>query len=450
MLIKEMQSPPTITDLTKMLADSLHEVRGAESHSIPVDAIESASSLVYRAMTNQSRHYHDLSHLFDVADDLPALAKLAAIYHDVVYFSVDGGLTPEVSKSIGDAIAFHDDRIFLSTLPNEMVLDVATIFGFTSVQEVKLENGLSEFLSAVLAVRELSKFLNDQKLWAVAACIEATIPFRSAVNGLTPEDLLGKRLGSLRRGNLALTEEEIHEIKLLAVKIANADVQSFGKPDLSNFIANTWQILSESNKNFHQSGSFFIRMYREDLMRMKTFLSMLQPKVIFRQYGNTPDHDAYQAQIECSRNHLRDSLEYVKAHIAAISVVEALAELSGGDAPLSDFIGAADSGIFQYLDGVNSDHPLRNEKALAELKRRHAGVQRFDHALLPLAAYFYELLGTDGISELVDRAHDVLAGKQNWRWFLTVLPRDILSPIVTVISQCAVMRKDRLAEWISL
>ncbi len=451
-----MQTPPTITSLTLLLADSLHKVRKREAGEIAVDEIESASFLVYRAMTNRSRHYHDLTHLFHVARDLPALAKLAAIYHDVVYFSVDGGFPTDVGERLADVMVCHDDRIYLTTSADEMVSDVATIFGFTAGQQLKQEGGLSEFLSAVLAVRELRNFLSDQNLWAVAACIEATIPFRPAVDGVTPTDLLGMRLGCLRRGTLSLTEEEIHDIKILAVRIANADVQSFGKPELSHFIENTWQILTETNADFHQAGAYSILTYRESLVRMKMFLSHLDPTVIFRQYGNTPDHDSYQTLIECSKDHLRDSLEYVKAHIVATSVVEALAERSGGDGPLSYFIGAADAGIFQNLAAVdrapnvkNSNQPSWNDQVMAELKSKLAGVPRFDHALLPLAAYFYELLGSGGIAELAGHACEVYEKKQNWKWFIELLPREAISEVATAMARSAVLRKDRFNEWIN-
>ena len=453
MLVTEMQSPPSITSLTKILEDSLYSVGEGKRGTLHVDEIKSAAFLVYRAMTNRSRYYHDLSHLFDVAQGLPALGKLAAIYHDVVYFSVDRGISTEVNTILGDVVVFDDDRIFLTDSPDELVANVITIFGFIGGQELKQESGLNEFLSAVVAVRELRKFLTDQELWTVAACIEATIPFRPMVNGTPHYNLLGKRLGSLRHSAFTLTEEKIHDIKVLAVKIANADVQNFGNPDFGKFIENTWQLLSESNADFYHASGFSIRMYREELMRMKSFFTMLQPEVIFRHYGNTPNDVDYKALLECSRNHLRDALEYVNVSIATISIVEALAALNGGDAPLLYFMSATDSRIFHQLttgkrgaDKIDAHRSFWNETVMAELKAMHVRDQRFDHALLPIAAYFYELLGSDGIAELVERANDVHAGKQNWKWFLTSVPTENLSEVATALASSAALRKDRIDE----
>lgn len=438
-----MQVAPTMSDLVRLLADSLEEMRSDIAPQM--EEIESAAFLIYRAMTNRSRHYHDLSHLFDVAQDIPAVAKIAAIYHDVVYLSVDGGFPQGVNERIGDVVRCEEDRIFITDSPDEMVSDLGTIFGFTRGQELKQDGGLNEFLCAILAVRELGKFLSVKDLWSVAACIEATIPFRPAVDGITPDDLLGQRLRGLRRGTLALTEKEIDDIQILAVRISIADVQNFGNPDLSNFIEKTWQILTETNEDFHSAGAYTLRTYREALLRMNTFLSQLDSGVIWRRHDSTPDDESYGVLLDCSQKNLRGSLAYLKAHIAALSVVGALADLTGGDGPISYFLGASNSEFFQI-----STQRFRDDTVLAALTCRRAAVQRFDSVLSPLAAYFYERLGSDKIVELVDRAREVDAGKQDWKWVLEILPKEVLKEVAMAISQNAVMRKERLDEWIRL
>ena len=407
-------------------------------------------------MTSRSRDYHGLSHLFNVAEGLPALARLAAIYHDIVYFHVDGGFPPNVSERIGDVVEHRADKIVLTTAPDDMLADLATLFGFSPGQELKHDGGLSEFLSAALAVRELRKFLGLKDLWAVAACIEATIPFRVAVQGMTPDNLLAKRLGCLRSGTAALTDEEIERIQILAVGMSNADVQSFGQPDLSNFLEDTWQLLPETNPEFHKVGTYSIRSYREALVQMEGFLSNLDPRVIFRQHGTTPSDDKFQALIQRADNNLRSASEYLRANIAAIVVLEALAELTGGDGPISYFTGAMDSGQPQIHDllhhvGVltNLTPPPLDAEVLRVLKCGRASVNSFDTASSPLVAYFYELLGTAGIAELMRRASEVHAGKQDWKWLLAVLPREVVSDVATAISQIAVARKDKFREFLS-
>jgi hypothetical protein len=441
--------------LARLLEESLEEARAGRGAAPSAEQIESSALLVFQAMTGRSRDYHGLSHLFNVAEGLPALARLAAIYHDIVYLRVDGGYPPHVGERIGDIVEHRDEKIFLTDPPDELMADLATIFGFSPGQELKHDGGLSEYLSAALAVRELCGYLGLKDLWTVASCIEATIPFRMAVQGMTPDDLLEKRLGYLRRGNTILTKEEIDTIRILAIRISNADVGSFGQPDLGRFLGNTWRLLLETNPEFHEVDACPIRTYREALAGVEGFLSNLDPRVIFRQHGTTPGNEEFQALIEHAANNLRGATEYLRANIAAMAVLEALAELTGGDGPISHFIGAMDSEHPLLHDlphhaGIlaTSSRPTLDVAVLDLLKSGRA-VDGFDTAASPLVACFYELLGSAGIAELVRRADEVRAGRQDWRWLLAVLPREVVSDVATAISGIAVERKDRFREFLS-
>lgn len=404
-----MHDAAPISDLLQLLVDSLREVRGAEADSLPLAEVEATGFLVYRAMTHRARCYHDLSHLLAVASELPALAQLAAVYHDVVYPSVDGGISPEISQRIGDVVLWKEGRIFPSDVADEMVSGVATIFGYTTGQELPQDGGLSEFLSAVLAVRELRPFLDDHDLWAVAACIEATIPFRGMVDGKSPDEWLADRLRSL-----GMTGEKIESIQVLAVRMANADVQSFGKPDFRQFIDNTWEILAETNGDFQEAGAYSIRTYREALCRMERFFCELDPDVIWRRHGDVPDEEAFRAMDACSRENLRGALDYLKRYIAVLSVMEALA---GGDAPVSAFVG--DGGVM----------------AMQDVSAWHGSGRRFDRALLPLVASVDEMLGTEGAAELRASAHEVHAGHRDWRWFLEDVPKKVVRHVEKVMAR---------------
>jgi hypothetical protein len=421
-----MQTTPTVSDLLRMLVDSLHEVRGGDEKALPLAEVEAAGFLVYRAMTQGARCYHDLSHLFVLAHELPALGRLAAIYHDVVYLSVDGGISPEVTQRIGDVVVWHEGRVVLSDVPDEMVLPVAMIFGYTPGQEIPQE-GLSEFLSAVLALRELRPYLGDHDLWAVAACIEATIPFRAMVHGKSADAWLGERLRAMG----SLSEEQIDAIQILAVRMANADVMSFGKPDFGQFIDNTWEILAETNGDFQAAGGYSIRTYREALVRMERFFSTLDPEVIWRRHGDVPDDETFRTMASCSRRNLQSALAYLKAYLAALSVLEALAVLTGGDGPIADFVG---------------DAPML---ANSNLSAWHGNGRRFDRALLPLVVSVYEVIRRNGAEELRERVREVHAGHRDWRWFMEGVPKEVASLVGKVITQSTVTRKALLDPWIN-
>src|SRR5690606_10263725 len=66
------------------------------------------------------------------------------------------------------------------TLPSDPAFEmVLAIFGFKKRQKLLAFAGQNEFLSALVAVRELMPILNWRELVMITACIEATIPFRA-------------------------------------------------------------------------------------------------------------------------------------------------------------------------------------------------------------------------------------------------------------------------------
>jgi hypothetical protein len=420
-----MHDAAPISDLLQLLVDSLREVRGAEADSLTLAELKETGYLVYRAMTQRTRCYHDLAHLFAVAREVPALARLAVIYHDVVYLSVDVGMAQEISDQFGDVMVCSEGRVYLTADPDELLSGVATVFGFSAGQELPQEGGLNEFLSAVLAVRELRFYLGDHDLWAIAACIEATIPFRGMVDGKSPDDLLGDRLRAL-----SMPSEKIESIQVLAVKVANADLQSFGKSDFKQFIDNTWEILAETNRDFQEAGEYSIRTYREALCRMERFFCDLDPHVIWRRHGNVPDEEAYRSLIASSRFKVRSAVAYINAYIVALSLVEAVAELTGGDGPISYFV--SDAG----------------NEASESIAAWHGLGRRFDLALLPLVVSVYKILRRDGVAELRPCVYEVHAGHRDWRWFLDSVPKDALRHVGRVMAQSAVTRRERIDELV--
>ncbi|EGD78982.1 hypothetical protein PTSG_01953 [Salpingoeca rosetta] len=64
---------------------------------VPSNAIDNIAHLVVTSMTGPHRVYHAVAHVFDVAPKDIAqdpVAYLAAIFHDVVYLQLDGGIAP--------------------------------------------------------------------------------------------------------------------------------------------------------------------------------------------------------------------------------------------------------------------------------------------------------------------------------------------------------------------
>jgi hypothetical protein len=100
----EMIQSVTVSDLARLLAELLEEARGRHDRTPSGEEIESATFLIFQAMTGRARDCHGLAHLFNGAEGFPPLVRLAAICHDIVYFHVDGGFPPSVCDRIGDAM----------------------------------------------------------------------------------------------------------------------------------------------------------------------------------------------------------------------------------------------------------------------------------------------------------------------------------------------------------
>ena len=70
---------------------------GARNVTMP--RLETMAILVHDSMSASSRNYHSVQHVFDISRDLrDSIAIMAAIFHDCIYFHVDGRLTDIQAK----------------------------------------------------------------------------------------------------------------------------------------------------------------------------------------------------------------------------------------------------------------------------------------------------------------------------------------------------------------
>lgn len=443
----------SITDLARLYSKSLEEAGEKVLMAKDVARREASIFLVHRAMTNPTRHYHDLAHLFQVARGLPPLARLAAIYHDTIYFQIDGGFPPGVGELMHDVVESNERGIFLTQTPDNLLRDVMLIFGMTPGQELSPARGINEFLSAVLAVRELRDDLESKALWTIAACIEATIPFRHPIEGISAQDGLAMRLATLIGNDSTLSPCEIERIVKLAARMANADVASFGKDQLGPFIENTWQLLPETNAECY-SMTCSIRDYREALQRMKFFLSQLDPDLIFRRYDDEPED--FEAMLDNARKNLLGANEYLRAHIVALALLQALSQATGGDGPICYFTGLTESSHSKFQRLIEkSAHTLhgsqtyRNEQVTQALRENHSSASRFDHGLSPLAAFFYETLEEAELHELERRIPENQGDASSWQQFLSMVPPRIVREVALVLCETAYVRRRALESLIA-
>ena len=137
-----------------------------------------------------------------------------------------------------------------------------------------------------MAAKSLEPFLPASTIAEIAACIEATIPFRPvSPSGLSAIELLYQRLVSANRDfNLGWSDSQTVEIVKRAVRLANRDVENFASPNSSNFLDNTWNLMPETNHELTNVNSYTVAGYRRSLQKMEGFLNFLKPELVFQQF----------------------------------------------------------------------------------------------------------------------------------------------------------------------
>ena len=289
----------------------------ALSARVPITEIERLAMLIHQSMDQGRRTYHVSTHVFDMCQGMNPRQVLATLFHDVVYYQLDGGFPQQAHRLLMRSIRVEQQTLMIRAIgENDTGLALcAGVFGFRPGEILPLYGGMNEFLSAVVAVRLLEPHLPPAELLALAACIEATVPFRGiTANGAGPYERLAERLRSVsRKLDIAVTAQDIDTMVKDAVTMANQDVASFAESDPGTFLATTWLLIEESNAPLSAVGMYSIQDYRGALGRMEKFLSTLNPDHVFHQYGGTPADEKFAVLLAGSRKNLEFATQNLSA-----------------------------------------------------------------------------------------------------------------------------------------
>ena len=108
-----MAKPQTyISQLVHRLKESLEEL---DAQNLTFPALESMAILIHESMSHSSRNYHSVRDVFEISVNVQdPLVVVAAMFHDVIYYHVDGCLTKAQSallkgtyKDPGHACTHH-------------------------------------------------------------------------------------------------------------------------------------------------------------------------------------------------------------------------------------------------------------------------------------------------------------------------------------------------------
>ena len=466
----------TIRNALLQMGIQLEEEQGDKAENKHNRLIERMAVLIHDSMSAETRRYHSVQHVFDVASGVSddPLAVLAALFHDSVYFHVDGGLSDLQRQHLNifeDAFAQGDKlpeyRVKGNASDDTLLRMVENIFGFPLNAVVTHRNGLNEFLSAVVCVRLLEPLLPLQKLAEIACCIEATIPFRPNTtdaqgNVLTPPDRLYQQLDMTNtKFELGLTSDEMVQAVQRAVRVANEDVANFGTADVLWFLDNTWDLLPETNEALRKQSLYTVQDFQFAVFKMYTFFNYLKPGLVFQEYKGVPSAQVLHERQKYTSINLTLGSKYVGAKFLALSVLAAFAELTGGDAPVSLFMGDLPSPDRRTKCPLFPTGDLSQPSCIVErdptvfkiLREGRRSETSFDIRQSPMAAYLYGHLGDELVSKLLRKPNDKWETlypitEATARALLQELPRECVQKLGASLATMASSRKQALESLI--
>jgi hypothetical protein len=439
----------------KWITDEFSKSIGKLGCVVSDNKLRELAEIITVSMTNDRRSFHRPTHLLDLIDPNDAILNLAALFHDVVYYQVDQELPKPTQKMLAPFLLIDHEAITLRTDCGQTFSNfslVCDLFQIAPGERLNPVKNLNEFLSGVVAFVSLSSVLPESILAQVIICIEATIPFRPQLIDNDPIENLEKRLVFCNeKYGLGLTQAQIYSAIERAVNLANRDVKNFASADPAWFLATTWQLMPERNESL-RGLQYTFKDYRSSLQKMSDFFEFLTEGLVFKRFKNYPDLSLHQENTLLARRNLQIARTYIMAKLVAINLVETLAVLSGGDLPISDFLGplpeleTSKVRMEKFLPSTLAVADM-NELVLRLLEKGLPITSTFDLKNSPLAAYIYRALGDKAllaISKKTNRANpqDALGSE-----YLTYFPSQVVADIAFA---CAKVCTARSADLLKL
>jgi hypothetical protein len=432
----DQRSP--VHELVNALWRALHEL-GSDAST---NEIEQWGFSIHAALSAPGREFHNHEHVIGLAREGDPLEVIAALYHDAVYIQVDHGPPRSMRVEIDRVLtpAGNGWRVLSAAADDEVSADVLAVFGRRVGDVVTATSGLNEFSSALVASLQLHKALDRHQRIAVAACIEQTIPFRT-----NPVTELRDRLIQL-----GIAGTELDEMLRRAVRVGNRDVLNFADNDPASFLDNTWKLLPESNPALHSPMVYTVHDYRVALQKMESFLAWLPADRVFHTWGDEPKPEIHARRVARTTGNLELAVRYLRAKLYSIALVEALAELSGGDVPLDYFMGGVKDRerpnmkrIEDYLPylGTASDLDPPLQRLLADGR---ASESSFDTKPSPVGAFLMETVGEATVMKGVEMAKRWWAGAGDASSFIGAQPARPVAAIARAAANIIDTRRDRL------
>ena len=419
--------------------------------------LEKLAILVHTSMAADSRRFHRPEHVFMLAEGSGPVRSLAALFHDIVYYQVDEDFFPDICRILTPYIRENEGMIYLvddDVPPDDRCFHLTLeVFGFEQGQKLAPFGGMNEFLSALVMNSILQPLLSEILLLQLTVYVEATIPFRGPnARGESFADVLKHRIEhSATAAAIPIDSEQAESLIKFAVVFANADVQGFSEPDPGIFLDNTWKLLPESNRSLRSAELYSIRDYRQAIQSTGRFLEGLDPELVFHRYKGVPSEEEFQRMTEQARTNIHIATKYLEIKVVSIAILEALAEATGGDVPISLFVEAFNTSENTIAPTSGLERSVAFEPAspvFMLLDRGRTSEIDFDIRRSPLSAFLYEYQDAASTQQLLALAKTMFEGQLSSQEFLAHVEPAILSVIAKKCDQTALTRREQLQQYI--
>ena len=73
--------------------------------------VESMATFIDDCMSGPARSFHSVKHALDISKGADSIQKIAAYFHDVIYYAIDGGFSDEQATVLGNVVV--EDGVWL-------------------------------------------------------------------------------------------------------------------------------------------------------------------------------------------------------------------------------------------------------------------------------------------------------------------------------------------------
>lgn len=401
------------------------------------------AKLIYDSMTTSGRVYHSMQHVFDISKTMEdPILLLSALFHDVIYYSIDKKFNEDQTAHLEGVLQPDTQQLSLAaTFADPLVDLVVRLYGFTPGEELP-KSGTNEFLSAMIGVRALSKWLGNSHLMEIATCIEATIPFRPVSDdGKSPMDRLYDRLK-------AVCPEESEDWLVATVHkaavTANCDLCSFDSTDRDFFLDSSWRLIPEARPSL-LADDCPLSEYADEMNALAgrtKFLMSAVPK-IFQSFRGVPSEKEMAEKQRMTHENLAIMCEFSKVRQLQAMVLVEFACAMGADPKTLPLRSCLTMDVPLGAEGSSDSLTSQEKEVRSWLVGGRRACFSWDPAISPLGALLFDSLGTKGVSEAIEIGKNQAPGSHE---LLKYLPKSAVCTVASRLGTVFTDRADRLAQ----